>query len=85
MICVYYDIKSFQKLIRKLCSLGTKAEGAHEDPLSPTEQERMIEEIAKRLNRIADECVQRMGTGEPQTTRGAVAEPLLSPNSRSMY
>ena len=61
----------------------TKAEGVHEDPLSPTEQERMIEEIAKRLNRIADECVQRMGTGEPQTTREAVAEPLLSPNSRS--
>lgn len=82
---MYYNIKSFQKLIRKLCSLGTKAEGAHEDPLSPTEQERVIEEIAKRLNRIADECVQRMGTGEPQTTRGAVAEPLLSPNSRSMY
>ena len=61
----------------------TKAEGVHEDPPSPTEQERMIEEIAKRLNRIADECVQRMGTGEPQTTRGTVAEPLLSPNSRS--
>ena len=82
---MYYNIKSFQKMIWKLCSLETKAEGVHEDPPSPTEQERMIEEIAKRLNRIADECVQRMGTGEPQTTRGTVAEPLLSPNSRSMY
>lgn len=55
----------------------------HVEPLSPTEQEKMIEEIAKRLNRIADDCVQRMAGGELQQMGGAVAAPLLSPNSKS--
>lgn len=49
------------------------------------DQEKMIEEIARRLNRIADDYVQRMGDGESHVhvPGGAVAEPLLSPRSRS--
>ena len=51
--------------------------------LSPTDQERMIEEIARRLSKIADDCVQRMG-GESHSSRGISVDPLLSPNSKSM-
>lgn len=44
----------------------------------------MIEEIARRLNRIADDCVQRMGAGGTSPLQGATAGPLLSPASQGM-
>ncbi|XP_052089151.1 uncharacterized protein LOC127725859 [Mytilus californianus] len=53
-----------------------------QEPLSASEQEKMIEEIARRLTRIAEDCVQRMGAGGTSPIQGATAGPLLSPASQ---